>query len=157
MIIGIVVLLEVIGYYTRSKIFFGVFLLAYLFCTLLFIMKIFLEKKKFSEVFECKAYRNWSLENCLEWSSWKRKLPCIIVMIINIFMAGFFGWKYKPGISRYLLAILMLNMVLYCSYYVMRKLHLRLRKNGWRENEGITSTGLYRSFSLLDFGWVWFN
>ena len=57
-------------------------------------------------------------------------------MSINIGMAVFFGLIYKPGISRYLLAILMINMMIYCSYYVMRKLHLRFRINNWRENEG---------------------
>ena len=40
-------------------------------------------------------------------------------------MAIFFVYRRKPGVSRYILAIMMINMILYVTYYILEKLHLR--------------------------------
>ena len=40
-------------------------------------------------------------------------------------MAIFFVYKHKPGVSRYLLAIMMINMILYVTFYIFSKMQLR--------------------------------
>ena len=65
-------------------------------------------------------------------------------------MAIFFLYMRKPGVSRYLLAIMMINMVLYVSFYLWGKMQLRLRKDNWFPSEGIRKiTIMYGLLSLL--------
>ena len=65
-------------------------------------------------------------------------------------MAIFFLYKRKPGVSRYILAIMMINMGLYVSFYLWGKMQLRLRKENWYPSEGIRKiTIMYGLFSLL--------
>ena len=65
-------------------------------------------------------------------------------------MAIFFLYKRKPGVSRYLLAIMMINMGLYVSFYLWGKMQLRLRKVNWLPSEGIRKiTIMYGLLSLL--------
>ena len=40
-------------------------------------------------------------------------------------MAIFFLYMRKPGVSRYILAIMMINMVLYVSFYMFGKMQRR--------------------------------
>ena len=40
-------------------------------------------------------------------------------------MAVFFASKRKPGVSRYILSIMMVNMILYVSFYIGHKLYFR--------------------------------
>ena len=44
---------------------------------------------------------------------------------VNIAMAFWFFYKRSPGVSRYILAIMMVNMVLYISNYICCKLYYR--------------------------------
>ena len=48
-----------------------------------------------------------------------------IVCQVNIAMAFWFFYKRSPGVSRYILAIMMVNMVLYISNYICCKLYYR--------------------------------
>ena len=47
------------------------------------------------------------------------------VVIANIGLATFFGYKQKPGVSRYLLGILSGNLLLYVAFYCTMKIKLR--------------------------------
>jgi len=151
LVIGVVLTLEVIGYFTSDPIFWVVFIFIYIICMLIFILKIYLNEKSFKIVLK------HIFQNCCIFCSDKRKtiryrslVPCITVIIINILMAIFFATSHRPGVSRYLLVILMANMMLYEVYYVFRKLHLRLRKKNWRENEGIrVITLIYLNMSFV--------
>jgi len=153
LLIGVVLTLEVIGYFTSHPAFWAVFIITYMFFMLIFILKIYLNEKRFKKVFafiynkltSCCSYEKGNFCNLL-----RDLLPCIIVIIINILMATFFAVSQRPGVSRYLLAILMVNMMCYEVYYVFRKMHLRLRKSDWRENEGIRPiTVLYLLMSMV--------
>ena len=128
LLIGVVLTLEVIGYFTSHTAFWAVFIITYMFFMLIFILKIYLNEKRFKKVFafiynkltSCCSYEKGNFCNLL-----RDLLPCIIVIIINILMATFFAVSQRPGVSRYLLAILMVNMMCYEVYYVFRKMHLR--------------------------------
>jgi len=152
LVIGVALTLEVIGYFTSHPVFWGLFILNYIFFVLVFILKIYLNENSFrrvfiaiyNNIFICCSSKGRSNINFLS------LIPCLTVIFINILMAIFFGISQKPGVSRYLLAILMINMLLYEGYYVSRKLHLRLRKEKWRENEGIRMiTMIYFFMSIL--------
>lgn len=151
LLIGVVLTLEVIGYFTSNTAFWVLFIITYMFFMLIFILKIYLNEKRFKTVFSiiynkltnCCSFENESIRFC-------NLLPCIIVILINILMATFFAISARPGVSRYLLAILMINMMCYEVYYVSRKIHLRLRRTNWRENEGIRPiTLIYLLMSLV--------
>ena len=51
----------------------------------------------------------------------------IAVVITNVLLAIFFGVKQKPGVSKYLLGILMVNLLIYVAYYFTMKLKLKNR------------------------------
>merc|ERR1712013_504746 len=110
----------------------------YMIFMLIFILKLYLDEKNFKTVFRF-IYNK--LTNCCSLEKGSIGvldiLPCMFVILINILMATFFAISQRPGVSRYLLAILMINMMCYEVYYVSRKVHLRLRVHNWRENEGI--------------------
>ena len=40
-------------------------------------------------------------------------------------MAGFILYTRKPGVSRYILAIMMINMALYVTFYIGTKMQFR--------------------------------
>ena len=67
----------------------------------------------------------------------KNAWPCITVIVFNLTAAALICAVHSPGVSRYILGILMLNMIMYECYYVITKLFFRLRTDNWRENEGI--------------------
>lgn len=73
-----------------------------------------------------------------------------LVLVVNIAMAFWFFYKRSPGVSRYILAIMMVNMVLYISNYICCKLYYRLRKKNWIPEEGIRwITIIYGLMSVL--------
>merc|ERR1719500_1573708 len=116
---------------------------------LIFILKLYLDEKSFMAVF---SFLYKKMTNCCSCESFEVRevIPCIIVIVINILMATFFAISQRPGVSRYLLAILMVNMMCYEGYYVCRKIYLRLRVDNWRENEGIRPiTLIYLVMSIL--------
>jgi len=138
LLIGVILTLEVIGYFTSHIVFWAVFIFIYMIFMLIFILKLYLDEKNFKTVFRF-IYNK--LTNCCSLEKGSIGvldiLPCMFVILINILMATFFAISQRPGVSRYLLAILMINMMCYEVYYVSRKVHLRLRVHNWRENEGI--------------------
>ena len=125
--------------------------------------------RSFSSSFTLQIYFNWSGPNLVERSGqvWsyirgqnrvkleiRSKVRLLwgtsVVLIVNIGMAIFFVYKRKPGVSRYLLAIMMINMVLYVSFYLFGKLQLRLRRDNWYPSEGIRKiTIMYGLLSMV--------
>lgn len=151
LLIGVILTLEVIGYFTSHIVFWAVFIFIYMIFMLIFILKLYLDEKNFKTVFRfiySKLTKCCSLEKgCIRLID---ILPCMFVILINILMAAFFAISQRPGVSRYLLAILMINMMCYEVYYVSRKVHLRLRVDNWRENEGIRPiTVVYLLMSMV--------
>jgi len=138
LLIGVILTLEVIGYFTSHVAFWAVFIFIYMVFMLIFILKLYLDEKNFKSVF---SFLYKKLANCCSFEKESIRLldilPCMFVILINILMATFFAISQRPGVSRYLLAILMINMMCYEVYYVCRKIHLRMRVSNWRENEGI--------------------
>ena len=119
LLIGVCLTLETVGYFTSHWAFWLFFISLYIIFMSLFVIKIYLDVKSFKKLFRtiCMDTRpNISGMN---------PLPCMFVIIINIFMAIFFGVKRVPGVSRYLLLILMGNMLLYEMWYVYNKMSLR--------------------------------
>ena len=126
LLIAVVLTLEVIGYFTSHPAFWVAFILTYMFFLFVFILKIYLNEKKFKKVFSIilnKMLNCCSCENVT--FNYKDLIPCTIVIIINIIMATFFAISQRPGVSRYLLAILMVNMMCYEVYYVGKKIYYR--------------------------------
>merc|ERR1712061_19333 len=66
----------------------------------------------------------------------RRLIPTILIILVNIGIVFFIGLKQKAGVSRYLLVILMVNMMLYINYYIGHKLYYRLRCKNWHKSEG---------------------
>merc|ERR1712013_547824 len=86
----------------------------YMIFMLIFILKLYLDEKNFKTVFRF-IYNK--LTNCCSLEKGSIGvldiLPCMFVILINILMATFFAISQRPGVSRYLLAILMINMMCY--------------------------------------------
>jgi cbb3-type cytochrome oxidase subunit 3 len=155
LLIGIALSLETIGYFTSHPAFWFVFIVIYILFMLVFVLKIYLDEKSFKKMKEriCKKGSICcSTEDTVDFCSLK-PWPCIFVIILNIFVAIFFAYRRVPGVSRYLLIILMGNMFLYEVWYICNKLRLRLRKKNWQENEGIRFITLcYFFLSILFLG-----
>jgi len=154
LVIGVALILEVLGIFASNWFFWTVFILIYISFVVIFIIQI---------------YFNWSGPNLVERSGqvWsyirgqnrvkleiRSKVRLLwgtsVVLIVNIGMAIFFVYKRKPGVSRYLLAIMMINMVLYVSFYLFGKLQLRLRRDNWYPSEGIRKiTIMYGLLSMV--------
>ena len=126
LLIAVVLTLEVIGYFTSHPAFWVAFILTYMFFLFVFILKIYLNEKKFKKVFSIILNKMLNCCSCEKVTfNYKDLIPCTIVIIINIIMATFFAISQRPGVSRYLLAILMVNMMCYEVYYVGKKIYYR--------------------------------
>jgi len=159
LVIGVALILEVFGIFYSGWFFWTLFTVVYISLVIIFIIQI---------------YFNWSGPNLRERAGILRDFLCsnpnpaarlvkvkirskvrliwgtAIILLINIGMAIFFVYRRKPGVSRYILAIMMINMILYVTYYILEKLHLRLKRECWMPSEGIRKiTLLYGLLSLL--------
>lgn len=75
----------------------------------------------------------------------------MIVIAINIGIASFFLFKNKAGVSRYILIILMLNMIMYVCSYIAKKLFWRFRPTRWRVSEAFRKTTMIYGFASMIF------
>ena len=152
MVIGIALVLEVVGYLTSHVGFWIVFLFTHFIIIALFTTHIYFN----GSVPEC----SWSkMRECLEkirtcsLCRMKDVVPTLIVVGINVGIAGFYLYKHKPGVSRYLLVITSANMALYIFYYIGQKLWRRFHVSHWRQSEGLTpATILYCLLSNMFMG-----
>merc|ERR1712107_129851 len=72
----------------------------------------------------------------------RRLIPALMVILVNIGVAIFIAMKRKAGVSRYLLVILMANMMLY----------YRLRRTNWHRSEGFRLITILYFFLMLVMG-----
>jgi len=149
--VGIALVFEVIGYYTDHWVFWAVFGLVYVLSVILFVIQVYYNgtgvKDKLKKVWE-------SLKNCenIGPSSWtKLLLPSLIVIFINVGIAFFFLFKNKAGVSRYILIILMLNMIMYVCSYIAKKLFWRFRPTRWRASESFRKTTMIYGLASMAF------
>ena len=124
LIIGVALTIEAVGYYTSHWAFWGLFILCYIIFMLVFITKIFVNQKSFRRIPQA-LRENYTAIDIFTLKTAKKHGPCVFVVLVNIILAVIFGVKQVPGVSRYLLAILMINMMIYELWYICRKLHLR--------------------------------
>ena len=59
-----------------------------------------------------------------------------LVIIANVTLDIYFGWERTPGVSSYILLIVVMNMFMYNVYYVTRKLYCYLIKKHVNEKIG---------------------
>jgi hypothetical protein len=129
LVIGIALILEVIGIFTSSIFFWIIFVIIYITFVISFISHVYYNGTGISftqRLIKVLAYVKSLFQGKhrkLCTFSLNKKLllqliPIFWILFINIGMAGFFLYKRKPGVSRYILAIMMVNMALYVIYYI---------------------------------------
>ena len=137
--ISVALFLEVIGYYFNNVVFWAVFLFAYLFIILSFIVHTYyygrfsLFKDAWTNIFEVRTRAQ------LRPARTSKFCLCLLVFAANLLLAGFFGAMRKPGISKYLLVILIGNMAIYVGYYCSMKVHYWLRRKEANERINVVS------------------
>lgn len=145
--IGAALLLEVIGYYWDNFVFWLAFILFYFFIILTFVVHTYYYGR-FAVL-----QRSWS--NILKGRKLSGLRParkikfclCVVVTVVNCILGVFFLWRRDPGISKYLLIILIGNMVIYILYYCGIKLHYWLVLK--MDNEKISlQCAIYLTLSL---------
>merc|ERR1719278_922958 len=106
-----------------------------------FCTSLFTETKSFS-----------SRSNPLKGVKKRRLIPTLFIILVNIGVAIFIAMKRKAGVARYLLVILMVNMMLYINYYIGHKLYYRLRRTNWHRSEGFRLITILYFFLMLVMG-----
>ena len=161
LVIGFALILEVIGIFTSSLIFWIIFVIIYITFVISFISHVYYNGTGISftqRLIKVLAYVKSLFQGqhrkLCAFSMNKKLLlqliPIFWILFINIGMAGFFLYKRKPGVSRYILAIMMVNMALYVIYYISNKMFYRFRTTGKKPSEGLRIvTCLYGVASLL--------
>ncbi|XP_059085490.1 SID1 transmembrane family member 2-like [Tigriopus californicus] len=121
--IGAALLLEVIGYYWDNFVFWLAFILFYLFIILSFIIHTYyygrfaVLKRSWSDILKGRQLSGLRPARQIKFGL------CVVVTVVNCALAVFFLHRRDPGISKYLLIILIGNMVIYILYYCGVKLH----------------------------------
>ena len=139
-VFGLVLSLEVVGYFTNHLAFWIIFMVFHIIITGIVIAYIHTNgcmqdmcinqiRSALRNIFTCEFF-DWR-------AGLKRGAPEIFASLINIGLAIYFYRNQKPGVSRYLLIIIMANMLMYVCYYILRKLHFRFRCRNWFPTEGI--------------------
>ena len=120
-LIGIALLFEVVGYYNDSGWFWILFILAYLGVLVLFAVHTYYNgtfsacRRAFAEMWTgVKVRRD---RQVLQPRRRTKFILLLMVIAVNVCLAVFFIVMRKPGISRYLLVILIANMGIYVAYY----------------------------------------
>ena len=160
LVIGLALIVEVIGIFTSSFIFWIIFVTGYITFVIIFIIQVYhngtgptLGRRIKNVLMKLKSVCCGDCSDISLDIFNKKLLPTILILLVNIGMAIFFLSKRKPGVSRYILSIMMVNMVLYIIYYISNKLYYRFRRKDWKPNESLrVLTCLYGVSSLLFMG-----
>ena len=123
-LMGIIVLAEVCGYYTTNIVFWAIFGVLYFILAMFFVLTFY-----FNGLFGV-LWVNWyeiltNLAHCqlspnLKKNKW-RLFMAIFIFLVNMLMLSFFMVDREPGVSRYILAIIIINMGLQLLYYISMK------------------------------------
>ena len=129
-VIGVALLLEVLGYYVVNGFFWTIFILCYFiliitFCILTYYNGMFSQfKASWMGMFKSCRERDRGIAVLRP----RRRRPfylTVFVIVVNCLLATFIIAMRHPGISRYLLVILIFNMFIYLAYYLGMKCYLR--------------------------------
>jgi len=152
--IGVALFFEMLGYFTEHWFFWIVFVVIYLFFVLAFVVHVYFHATGPRNLL--KAIR--SKESYFKYQKKGRLIPTILIVVVNICVATFIALQRKAGVSRYLLVILMANMMLYIGYYICHKLYFRLRCKRWLKSEGFRPITLIYLLLMMAMGLpaVWF-
>ena len=120
--ISFILVVEVTGYFTDRIIFWILFTFFYLLIVNYVIINIYCDKGSkgtFRFLYDIIKIvwhpEEWSLA-CLQIK------PVKFIILTNICLAGYFLFSKTPGVSSYILLILMMNMQMYFLYYIYCKL-----------------------------------
>ena len=146
--IGIALTFEMVGYFTTHILFWILFIAIYVVFVLTFVVHVYYHATGPNMRDRCKTVFNFctslftetkslsSRSNPLKGVKKRRLIPTLFIILVNVCVAIFIAMKRKAGVSRYLLVILMVNMMLYINYYIGHKLYYRLRCTNWQKSEG---------------------
>jgi len=159
--IGFALTFEMVGYFTTHILFWILFIAIYVVFVLTFVVHVYYHAAGPSMRDRCKDFFKALGRNCtslvmdttplsrrsnpLQGVKKRRLIPTLFIILVNIGVAIFIAMKRKAGVSRYLLVILMVNMMLYINYYIGHKLYYRLRCTNWQKSEG------FRPITMLYF------
>ena len=151
LILGITLTIEVIGYYTADIYFWVIFVLLELIIVTCLIIQPYYSR----------YLSNFCPGIKLEWDS-IRNLSCftpckdiqfenevrrscvrsVVAFLFNVGLCVVILWLRKPGVSRYILMLILANMMMYVAYYVYMKCYYRCRCTDFLPNEGLRKTSL---------------
>merc|ERR1719500_60345 len=146
--IGFALTFEMVGYFTTHILFWILFIAIYVVFVLTFVVHVYYHATGPNMRDRCKTVFNFctslftetkslsSRSNPLKGVKKRRLIPTLFIILVNVCVAIFIAMKRKAGVSRYLLVILMVNMMLYINYYIGHKLYYRLRCTNWQKSEG---------------------
>ena len=153
--IGFALFFEMLGYFTEHILFWIIFIFIYVIFVVVFVVNVYYHAtgpnifQRFKNAFNIIRSKDTS-KLSFNGKVLSRLIPTIIIVLINIALAGFIAMKRKAGVSRYLLVILMVNLVLYITYYIGHKLYHRLRPQEWKQSEGFRPiTVIYIVLSMV--------
>ena len=139
LILGAALTIEVIGYYTTDTVFWIFFVILDLIIVIYFIVQNH-TKRYLTDLTPCVKLE--TLRSCT-FSSVSKNVKLfslsLLVILINISLCIVIVWLRKPGVSRYILFIIMANMMIYVVYYVSKKLYYRFFRTKCI-NEGLRKT-----------------
>ena len=122
LLISFILVVEVIGYFVDHIVFWVIFILSYLAIVYVAIVQIYCTRG-LSTILEFSWENLKKLVTPAEWNLECFKLkPVKFVLIANISLAVYILVTHSPGVSSYILLILMLNMQMYFMYYIYCKL-----------------------------------
>ncbi len=122
LLISFILVVEVIGYFVDHIVFWVIFILSYLVIVYVAIVQIYCTRG-LSTILEFSWENLKKLVTPAEWNLECFKLkPVKFVLIANISLAVYILVTHSPGVSSYILLILMLNMQMYFMYYIYCKL-----------------------------------
>ena len=144
--IGFALTFEMVGYFTTHILFWILFIVIYVAFVFTFVVHVYYHAAGPSMRDRCKVFFKAVSTTCssplsrrsnpLAGVKKRRIIPTLLIIFVNIGVAIFIATKRKAGVSRYLLVILMVNMMLYINYYIGHKLYYRLRRKNWHKSEG---------------------
>ena len=151
-IIAAALITEFVALNVSNIAFWVFFIMAYLFLTAVCVFYIYYNgtftKLKSTWL---NFWRKKELKE-LRPNKFRRFLACLVVVIVNVVLAAFFLSQRKPGVSRYLLLILIGNMTLYVMYYACMKIAHKTKNT----NESISVLSKIYFIFFIVFGAVGF-
>lgn len=141
LLMSILLIIEVVSYFTAELFFWIMFWVITVGIVAYFVVHIvtlgtLTEKHAWTfdlSIVKDVCNKKWDDKMCLA----KALFVILINVIISCVMAFFLQ---KPGVSRYLLLILMLNMAMYIIYYIAKKIIYCYRQKDCYPREGLRKT-----------------